>query len=211
MRGILIGSGQYIPLDLLRMEIDRGGYLVAIDGGSNYLYEIGRLPDLLIGDQDSIDGGVLDWIRSNEVEELKFPSEKDSTDMELGIDYLHKKGCRELVIFGGTGTRLDHSLANIFLLDRIDSLGMEGQIIDRNNRIFLVDGSMKIPRGLGEFVSLIPLTRSGAVVDLEGFKYPLDGYFMRFNTSIGISNEISDEYGLVRVKSGSVLVFISKD
>lgn len=211
MKGLLIGSGQYIPLDLLKDEAENADIIVAIDGGMNYLDKINILPEVLIGDQDSIDREILEKIRAGKIQEIKFPSEKDSTDMEIGIDYLYELACDEIIIFGGTGTRLDHSLANIFLLNKLRDLGIFGKIIDRNNTIVLIDSYYRILKEKNKFVSVIPIETTGAVVSLKGFKYPLDRYFMKFNSTIGISNEILDDFGEVTIDRGRVLLFISKD
>ncbi len=211
MLGILIGSGENIPLNRLEKEINISDLVVAVDGGMNYLTQLDILPDLLIGDEDSINKISLDRIVKNNIKSLSFPREKDSTDMELALNYLYKQGCDELLIFGGIGSRIDHSLGNIFLLNRAYDLGMKARIIANNNEIILIDNNYTVSKSKDEYVSILPISTGGACVSLRGFKYPLDRYFIEYGSTIGISNEVLQAKGYIEVHEGRVLVFISKD
>lgn len=210
-RGLLIGSGGSPDNKKLKDEIKKSDYVVAIDGGTNYLKDIGEVPNILIGDLDSINDEALKFIEDKKIETLKFPSEKDYTDMELGIEYLIDKNVDEIVIFGATGTRLDHTLANILLLEYISKKGLFGRIEDKNNTIYLVKDRLEVKSRENYYLSVIPIYDSGAIVTLKGFKYPLSEYHIEFSSTIGISNEIIDKKGTIEVHEGKVLVLISKD
>ncbi len=210
MKGILVGSGQNISLEKLKNEALDTDYLIAIDGGMDHIVRAGLRPNIILGDLDSVSEAGLDYLKKEKLEKISYPKEKDYTDMEIGIFYLADKKVDEIVIFGGTGTRLDHSLGNIFLLNIIDEMGIEARIEDSNNTIMLVDSYKRLEKRPG-YISVLPINEAGIKLSLKGFKYPLDHYEIAFGKTIGISNEIVDSYGEIIVHRGRALVFLSKD
>lgn len=106
---------------------------------------------------------------------------------------------------------MDHSLANIFLLKKIFDKGAMGKIIDANNTIFFVKDNLTLKRKENHYISIIPITNVGAVVSLKGFIYPLDKKLINFSSTLGISNQIIDEYGIITIHEGEVLVIESID
>ena len=212
MKGILVGSGNYFSKERFFDEIKDSDILIAIDGGMEWFSKLNINPNILIGDLDSISKKTLEELKSNKSLIIKKHSkEKDSTDMELGIDYLISNNCKEIIIFGGTGTRLDHTLANIFLLDKLNKKNIKGKIIDKNNTILIIDNNYEMKKELGKYISIIPITELGSTISLEGFKYDLNNYSLKFGSTMGVSNEIVDEKAYINVVKGKVVLFISSD
>ena len=212
MKGILVGSGNYFSKERFFDEIKDSDILIAIDGGMEWFSKLNINPNILIGDLDSISKKTLEELRSDKGLIIKkHPKEKDSTDMELGIDYLISNNCKEIIIFGGTGTRLDHTLANIFLLDKLNKKNIKGKIIDKNNTILIIDNNYEMKKELGKYISIIPITELGSTISLEGFKYDLNNYSLKFGSTMGVSNEIVDEKAYINVVKGKVVLFISSD
>ncbi len=212
MKGILVGSGNYFSKERFLDEIKDSDILIAIDGGMEWFSKLNINPNILIGDLDSISKKTLEELRSDKGLIIKkHPKEKDSTDMELGIDYLISNNCKEIIIFGGTGTRLDHTLANVFLLDKLNKKNIKGKIIDKNNTILIIDNNYEMKKELGKYISIIPITELGSTISLEGFKYDLNNYSLKFGSTMGVSNEIVDEKAYINVVKGKVVLFISSD
>jgi thiamine pyrophosphokinase len=116
-------------------------------------------------------------------------------------------------IAGGTGSRLDHVLANINLLLLPMQLGIKACILDSNNRIYLSDKSFTIDRSsqYGRFVSLLPFTPEVTGLSLKGFKYPLNKITMTAGSSLGISNEIIEDKAYVEFISGILITAETRD
>ncbi len=208
---IIIGSGQYVPMDELARDLLWADKIIAVDGGMNFLRELNIEPDVFLGDQDSTRENILDTIDETSMEVIKFKAEKDKTDMELAIDYVVENNFDEVIIYGSTGTRLDHSFANILLLRKLMVNKIKAKILDLNNEIYLVDDVLLLDKNEKKYISVVPITNDGVVVSLFGFKYPLDEYLIGFSETIGVSNEILDERAKVKIHSGEALVFVSKD
>jgi len=175
-------------------------FIIAADGGYNNLKRAGIAPNLLLGDFDSI-GQVPD---NCQFEINKFPKEKDFTDIELAIEFALKKACNHICLAGATGSRLDHSIANILLLRKLLESSIEAEIVDEHHEIFLVEGRKNLSNRNGSLLSLLPLDPVVSGICLKGFKYPLVDATLKMGETRGISNvsisvdcEISAETGVL--------------
>jgi len=211
VKGLIVSNGSIRDYKRLGDAIDYVNFIICADGGLEHLIKIDIVPDLVIGDLDSISPDGLKYLEDKEIPLEKFPSIKDKTDTELAMEYLIGRGFTEIVFMGVTGSRQDHSMANIFLLGTLLDRGIKGRIIDDNNIIQIVDDYLELSPSKGHYVSLIPLSEKGIKVSLKGFFYNLDMKTIGFASTFGISNEIIEDMGSIQIHSGKALVFISKD
>ena len=188
--------------------------VIAADSGMEFLRRNQIVPQVIIGDFDSVSSETLEWFQAkNHIIWHKLNPVKDDTDTEFAIRESIRRGATEITIIGGTGTRLDHVLGNISLL----GIGLEEdvrmELLDANNRIRMTDHSvvLKKKQQYGEYLSLLPYSEKVTGVTLRGVKYPLDNYTMGGFNSLGISNEIVDEEASIELKSGRLLVIESRD
>ena len=211
MNALIIGSGG--DVDKSRLEGIKADYVICADGGLEKAEKLGLKPDLILGDFDSVDLSVLKNYRQLNIETVTFPSEKDYTDMELAVENALQRGAKNIVMTGATGTRLDHTMANIQLLEKYHRLGIDIVIIDNNNYIKIISDNtdMEIEYKKDCFVSLVPVTEKIEGLTLKGFKYPLTDVIVERGTTFLISNEIIQETGRIILKKGTALVFISND
>lgn len=211
MKGLIVSSGEIKDYELLKQVIKQNEYIVCADGGVNHLLKINEIPDIVLGDLDSIGKREMEILKEENVEIKRFPVMKDETDTELCIDYLLKNGFKDITLMGVTGTRFDHTLANIYLLRKIYLLGSSACIIEKNNSIYYVEDNISLKKRDGFFVSIIPISIDGILVSLSGFLYPLKNEHLGFSSTRGISNEIIDGYGEIRIHKGEALIIESKD
>ncbi|WP_313756607.1 thiamine diphosphokinase [Tissierella sp.] len=211
MKGLIVSSGTIIDYNRLESVVKQVDFIICADGGMNHLMKINRKPDLVIGDLDSISQVSLDYIKHENIPMKKYPSIKDETDTELAMEYLIDRGYKEIILTGVTGTRQDHTMANIFLLSTLYDKGIKGKIVDDNNIIYLTDDYLELPCLKNSYISIIPIAEDGIVISLKGFFYNLDNEFIKFGSTYGISNEIVDNIGIIKIHRGKALVFISKD
>lgn len=211
MKGLIISSGYINNYDILREQLYDNDYIVCADGGVDHLINTGKIPNIVIGDLDSISSKGLDFIRDNNIEVMKFPIMKDKTDTELGILHLLDKKIDDITLMGVTGTRLDHTLASIFLLKKLNEKKIRAKIIDDNNIIYFTNKDIKIKKKDNYNLSVIPISNNGIVVSLMGVLYPLSEKFIGFGSTLGISNEIVQDYGDIVIHKGEALIIESTD
>lgn len=211
MRALVVSNGQINDLELLKSISQNVDFIISADGGTNYILKSGLFPDLVVGDLDSIDKDVLKKIKEKNIQILKYSSHKDYTDTELALKYLIDKGFKEIDLMGVIGSRVDHTLVNIYLLDKLLKAGIKGRIINEKNTIYILDSELMLENGEGIFVSVIPITSNGAIVTLRGFEYETDRVNFNFASTLGISNRIVCRRGYIKVEDGICLVIKSKD
>ncbi len=207
-KALIVGGGPVLK-ELLEKELAKKPDLViGVDGGSSYLYESGDTPQIVIGDLDSLSPGILDKLVQAGVEILRFSPQKDETDMELALDYTIGKAFRSIMILGGLGRRLDHTLANIGLLLKGLNQGVEVWLQDETHLITSVNSRIILQKIPGWAVSLVPLTPKVSGVTTSGLVYPLNNADLFFEKSRGIHNEFAAEVATVEVKEGFLLVVL---
>ena len=238
----IIVSGGDIQSDFalyfLKKNIEKAGRenirLIAADRGLEFFLDYLILPDVVIGDFDSLSedgknflemqsedipyGGILEWkLQKGEgkvVEVVRLRPEKDDSDTQSAMNYAIQNGAKEIVILGVTGNRVDHLMANFGLLILAQKQDTEVALADRYNYMKLISSGtiLKKAEQFGKYVSFFPLGGDVTGLTLEGFKYPLDKYHLTTaDSGLTVSNEISEEYAKVTYESGTLLMIMSRD
>ena len=211
--GIVTGGSineSFVNGELSCQQFDK---LIAVDHGADFFLKSEFAPDFIVGDFDSVKKDTIEILQNRfKVKIDKHPSEKDETDTELAISMAIGMGAKEIIIYGATGTRMDHVLGNIQLLKK----SMEHKVIcyiqDEFNRIQMVDHSIQIRKDeqYGYYVSLIPFTPVVTGITLKGMKYPLKDYDLHSGIARCVSNEIQEEKGEILFRDGILLIIESK-
>ena len=191
-------------------------YIIGVDNGLRFLCENEIVPTHVVGDFDTADPELVSRYRSLAGVEIRtFDPVKDSTDTEIAIELALELESASIVILGGTGSRLDHVLGNLHSMMLAKKAGTECMLLDSHNRIRIISEETVLKREeqYGSYVSLIPLTSAVDGVDLIGFRYPLKNHtFTVFESAgLGVSNEILEEEGRIRLRSGAFLLIESRD
>lgn len=211
MKYLVVCNGNLDDINLIKNLAEEVDCILCADGGIRHLIKAGILPDLIIGDLDSIDDKTRKKIKKKSLQYIKFPTKKDKTDTELAIDYAIDNNAKEIILIGATGTRLDHTMANIMLLNKLVKLGVKGRIIDKNNEIYLVNRQLSLEKKENTYVSIIPLLDDTLGVTLRGFEYEVENLDFKISSTLGISNKIVKDKGYIKIDRGPCLVFVSKD
>ena len=131
----ILWNGDLQDKEFIVSQLDKFDTIICADGAADFLKEYDYLPDVIIGDLDSICQDTLQYYKERQVAFLKFPTEKDFTDSELTIRYLLKQGIYYATVFGFLGSRWDHSIANLGLLYYAINKGISLNYISRSNRM----------------------------------------------------------------------------
>jgi thiamine pyrophosphokinase len=204
-RAILFANGEVESYGFLGKLITGKDFLVAVDGGLRHLEALGLTPDLLIGDLDSVTHAQLQRLSGGKTEIIRFPIEKDETDLELALLEVIKRSVDEIAIIGGLGGRIDQTLANLFLLLLPDLTGKNVYMLTQNEKVFVIQEQQAIRGAEGDLISLIPLNGDANGVTTIGLKYPLMNETLRLERSRGISNRMLTDKAEVKVKEGVLM------
>ena len=208
MRVLISGSGNIFNF----RTKEKYDLCIAADGGIHFLIENDIKPDVLIGDMDSISVELLENLPKG-IEVIKYPAEKDFTDLELALKYAFEKKATEITLVGITGMRLDHVLNNLNMAYGYFKKGVHIKLIDKNNTLFFLktgDYVLNMPSKY-VYLSLIPWRNDVVVKKLEGVKYPLKDTMLFFGTGHGVSNECLGDRFEIEVGLGEVLIVFSNE
>lgn len=194
----IIGAGDCSKLDFKKEKQD---YVIAADGGYKHLLSANIVPDILIGDFDSLKTVPQD------IEIIKLNPVKDLTDMNFATEFGIEKGYAEFVLFGALGGRIDHSLANIQLLAQLSKKGMKASIRDGNAVITAVtNGKVTFDSSFKGYVSVFAHSDVCENVNIKGLKYSLKNAALKNSFSLGVSNEFIGTNSEIEIGSGTAII-----
>ena len=209
MNGILIANGELFDRDSLIREVKEDRFIICIDGGTNYAYQSGIIPDLIIGDMDSVDNKVLEYYKTLDIPSRLYPRNKDKTDFHLAIEEIERAGIRDVSIYGIVGTRIDHTLSAFGIIRRYvreRRLDLVKISIGVKADGYVFRDSIEIEGEISEIISIIPLTDKVSGVTTYNLKYPLKEAEIYWENSLTISNEIEKSPCRIEVSDGVILV-----
>src|SRR5438552_2858054 len=182
--------------------------VIAADGGARHAAALGRRLDLWVGDGDSIGEDELAAIAAAGIPVRRSPVEKDESDTELALlAALDARAARITILGALGGARLDHELANVWLLGHPRIAGCDVRLLDAAVRMRLVGpGRADLGGRIGDLVSLLPFAGEATGLTTEGLRFSLRDEDLPSGPSRGLSNvRVSSDASLV-VGSGRILV-----
>ena len=180
-----------------------GDLIIAADAGYRVCQALGIVPDLLLGDFDSMEQPT-DFANIH-----RSPVEKDDTDTMLAVKTALEQGCDSIYIYGGTGgKRLDHTLANLQTLLFLRRRGARGYLYDDDFIWTVIENeSLTIPKEVewGLF-SAFCLGDRAEGIDETGFQYSLEDAVLTPEFPLGVSNHILEPTATITVRRGALAV-----
>ncbi|MCL6450127.1 MAG: thiamine diphosphokinase, partial [Acetobacteraceae bacterium] len=219
--------------DFLRSVVQPDDFLICADGGRRCAARADLTPELVIGDLDSCPAapeaarpgasaaaGAAGRAGAQTIAQtvaptaipaprvVRYPCDKDFTDLELALEHALAAGFREILIVGAVGGRLDHTLTNVHLLLRAARAGAFACLAFPGGRLWTLVGPARhrLEGRPEDIVSLIPLSPEATGVRTEGLKYPLRGETLRWDQGRGVSNRLVAGEAEVSLDRGALAV-----
>lgn len=205
MTVLIFVNGKLDRFDWISPLLERAHVVIAADGGANHLERFERVPDVVIGDMDSISPVLRKKYESLGVVLLYHPKDKDETDLELALRFAVEHYSEDIGIVGSMGGRVDQLLGNILLLSNPDFNGRHIEVLEENQRAWLAENFTVIEGQPGDLVSLIPIKGDVMIKSTDGLKWPLENDELVFGETRGISNEMVKSVAQVKVNEGTLL------
>jgi thiamine pyrophosphokinase len=205
-RIIIFANGELPDLNKARLLLRAGDHILCADGGTRHALALGIKPDLIIGDLDSADEGVVQEFRNDGVKIEAHPRDKNETDLELAIQRAIDLSPKQILIIAALGGRLDQTLANITLLSDPRLLAFDARLDDGVEEVLLCHDQVKVHGGTGDLVSLIPWHGDVSGVQTKGLKWALHRETLYADKTRGISNEMVTDPASIAIESGLLLI-----
>lgn len=207
MKALIIAYGRLNSCQYLVQEAASSDVVICADGGLEYAARCGITPDYMIGDFDSVSKETLERFRVAGVTTISYPPEKDYTDTEICMNKAIELGADEICIAAGIGSRIDHSLGNIGLLNILISKGIRACIMSDDCTIYMCRNSNFLLEGApGDTISIIPYGGNAEGITLKGLKYPLDNAVIPLGKPRGVSNIMVDKECSISIKKGEIII-----
>ena len=204
MRCVIIAGSPDADADFIRDHVGRDDFVICADRGYDHARSAGIEPQLIVGDFDSC--AVLP---PEDSEVVRLRVRKDDSDTRVCARIAVERGFRDIVILAATGGRLDHTFANICVLDYLASTGARAGILSKNETVtLLTEGSYTFENQSGKTFSLFPFGVERAVASIENAEYPASRFEFLCSRTLGLSN-VFKENCRITVHGGRLLMMIN--
>ena len=212
MRAIIFANGVFHPSRWTGEWLARSDLRIAADGGLRLCRQLNLLPDILIGDFDSLTEQEVQQMQAEGVRVLRYSARKDETDLELALQVACEQAVAEIVILGGLGARWDQTLANLLLPAYHRFRHVPIVLVDGQHEIFAINAPparrLVLQGSIGDTLSLIPVGGNVQDVVVQGVEYPLAGEELHFGATRGLSNVFLAETVPLEIGQGSLLAVV---
>jgi thiamine pyrophosphokinase len=206
---VLVLGGQIRDRQAFIKAVMEADYVLAADSGAHHLASTGRIPDVIMGDLDSIDPVQLTFMEAAGCRIHRYPVEKDDTDSCLSLKEAAAMGFESIEIWGALGSRIDHTFANLMLLQLPEiRKGQHVVIRDGGLSVFLPEPGETITGRPGDYVSLFALGSPVCGFRNRGLKYQPPGDRYDMNYPLGISNELTGTEAWINWDQGVLLCML---
>lgn len=213
--GVIVGAGEFDPKVFYEVkeelwQNDKQMFWIAADGGYLHFKECNMVPDLLIGDFDSL---CMDDVAQIGIKEIiRLPREKDDTDLLAAIQKGLSMGIDEYHIFGALGGDFDHMFGNIQCLNHLCESGKRAFLYHNNTIVTMLKNTrLTIPAQKKGIFSIFSFTQIANNVNIVGGKYALKDATITNQIPIGVRNEFVGSEVTISVEEGTLLVYYQKE
>ena len=205
-RCVIVSAGELRDYARTREFLHEGDFFVFCDGGLAHADGLGIKPDLVVGDFDSCDAGVLaKWQDSCEI--VQLPREKDDTDTLFAVKLALEKGFDDFLLLGAMGARFDHALGNVSILLYLQGLGKKALLVDDYSVMQIAGSEPLLIEDSCSYFSVLTVAGDVSGVNIKNAKYPLENASLSSDFQLGISNEVlPGKVAQVSVEHGRVLL-----
>jgi thiamine pyrophosphokinase len=201
---VIFLNGKLPRLKIIEHYISRNSYIICADGGANKLREYSILPNIILGDLDSIYKKSIKYFSKKNIEIRKI-EDQDTTDFEKSLMYCIENDIKKCLIFGAISRRSDHTLNNFSILKRYYK-SLEMKIIDDRYEIFFVKNNVSLSYKKNKTLSFMAMPNAKGITT-TGLKYPLNNEDLEFGVREGTLNESVSDKITIQITEGDLLLF----
>jgi thiamine pyrophosphokinase len=207
VRAAIFLNGSSDSVGLIRRVAGRAELVVAADGGARYALEAGVVPDLVVGDMDSLGEDLALEVERRGASLERHPARKDKMDGQLAVLAARERGATAADLLCAVGGRLGALIAVPHILLAAERIGLRSTVVAEQGRMFVIEaGSRTVQGDPQDSISIFPLSGLATGVTLEGLEYPLENASLESGDTLGFHNELIGRRASVSVEEGALLV-----
>jgi thiamine pyrophosphokinase len=207
VRAAIFLNGSSDSVGLIRRVAGRAELVVAADGGARYALEAGVVPDLVVGDMDSLGEDLALEVERRGASLERHPARKDKMDGQLAVLAARERGATAADLLCAVGGRLGALIAVPHILLAAERIGLRSTVVADQGRMFVIEAGSRMVQGdPQDSISIFPLSGLATGVTLEGMEYPLENASLESGDTLGFHNELIGRRASVSVEEGALLV-----
>ena len=196
----VILNGQMPTDNTIINQITNSDYIIAVDGSANKLFDLEIIPNVIIGDLDSLQN-----IKNKNIELVKTP-DQNKTDFRKTLEWCIEKNILNISIFGISGESEDHFLGNYYTLSDFGEK-ISWKAFTDFSVISPCVGNKKFESFKGQKVSLFCM-KGSSTVNSENLEYPLQSYNLKPSDDAVRNLSLEDHFTIE--STTTILVFQSR-
>jgi thiamine pyrophosphokinase len=207
-RAVIFANGRMETPPPFIKEIHESDVIIAADGGTQHCKSLSIMPNVIIGDLDSIDSKDLAIYQQAGVKIIQHPSHKDETDLELALLLTVKYEITQVYVIGALGARWDMTIANVLILANPEFSRLSIHLLDGSQELIILRGKsqLNINGKPGAMISLIPISGDVPGITTQGLEYALRNETLSFGATRGVSNVFANDHAELSVTDGILLI-----
>lgn len=202
---VLILAGGNEPSPPVRRALPPAAMCLAADSGIDHARALGLVPDVIVGDFDSVSDEGLAWAETAGARVVRHPPSKAETDLEIALAEAVATDPDRVVVVGIGGGRVDHLLANFMVLASSRFAGTRVDAMVDTALVSVVHSRRALRGAPDELLSLLPIGGPAEGVTTSGLGYSLDGETLHATATRGVSNYFVGTEAEVSLAEGTLL------
>lgn len=204
---LIICNGEMPRKKIITHLLKQNPFIICADGGANAAKKLGLVPDVIIGDFDSMNDSVREFYLQNGKTKFIHLRRQSDTDFEKALKLLVRKHFTRVIVIGATGKFTDHTFGNFSILMRYTNL-LNTKFIDAHFMIEKIEKRISFTTRIGSRISLIPFPVASGI-RTKGLKYQLNDEELKFGDREGTCNVALKKNIFIEVKRGTLFLFRS--
>jgi thiamine pyrophosphokinase len=197
---------------LIQEVASRAEVVVAADGGARYALDAGIVPDLVVGDMDSLGEDLAREVERRGASLEHHRVRKDKMDGHLAVLAARERGATAADLLCAVGGRFGALFAVPHILLAAERIDLRSTVMADWGRMFVIEADTRTVEGVPQdSVSIFPLAGPATGVTLEGFVYPLEDARLEPGDTLGFHNELIGREARISVRDGALLVVHETD
>ena len=196
----VILNGQMPTDDTIINQITNSDYIIAVDGSANKLFDLEIIPDVIIGDLDSLQN-----IKNKDIDLVETP-DQNKTDFRKTLEWCIEENILNISIFGISGESEDHFLGNYYTLSDFGEK-ISWKAFTDFSVISPCIGNKKFESFKGQKVSLFCM-KGSSIVNSENLEYPLQSYHLKPSDDAVRNLSLEDHFTIE--STTTILIFQSR-
>ena len=202
-KAIIIANGDIPKKSQINYFVKKGySKIICADGGANSARKLNIIPDLIIGDLDSITKENFSYFKKK-TKIIRYKRQTD-TDVEKSLKYLIEKDFEEVVLLGATGNRLDHTICNLGIVIKFFN-EIKISILHGESYLKAYKKNVLLKTVPNEVISVYGFNKKTKIKS-QGLKYPLKNISLPFGEMESTSNVALGREVELQIKGGIIFV-----